>query len=89
MYGAILCRILNSIIKMQHNMITNLKIKATPVKGMPMDAVLQKLEKGKTITGLNSGDRHLFKLEMETDLDTCKKLVEYVQQLGKATSQGN
>lgn len=65
-------------------MITNLKIKASPVKGMPMDQVMKKLEAGKQITGLNQGDRTLFKLEMETDMETAKKVVEYVQELGKA-----
>jgi len=65
-------------------MITNLKIKATPVKGMPMDQLMKKLESGKMITGIASTDRHLLKLEMETDIETIKELVEFVQQLGKA-----
>jgi hypothetical protein len=65
-------------------MVTNLKIKATPVKGMPMDQLMKKLESGKMITGIASTDRHLLKLEMETDIETVKKLVEFVQELGKA-----
>ena len=65
-------------------MITNLKIKATPVKGMPMDQLMKKLESGKMITGIASTDRHLLKLEMETDIETIKQLVEFVQELGKA-----
>ncbi len=69
-------------------MITNLKIKASPVKGMPLDQVFKKLESGKPITNLNAGDRHLLKVEMETDLETCKKVVEYIQELGKAAAQG-
>ena len=68
-------------------MITNLKVKASPVKGMPMDQVLKKLESGKQITGVNQGDRTLFKLEMETDVETCKKVVEYVMELGKAQAK--
>jgi hypothetical protein len=31
-------------------MITNLKIKASPVKGMPFDQLMKKLESGKMIT---------------------------------------
>jgi len=65
-------------------MITNLKIKAAPVKGMPLDQLMKKLEAGKMITGITSVDRHFFKLEMETDIDTIKKLVEFVHELGKA-----
>jgi hypothetical protein len=64
-------------------MIINLKIKASPVKGMPMDHLFKKLEAGKTITGVDTTDRHLLKLEMETDIETIKKIVEFVQELGK------
>lgn len=49
-----------------------------------MEQLYKKLETGKTITGIDTADRHLFKLEMETDLDTVKKVVEYIQELGKA-----
>jgi len=65
-------------------MITNLKTKTAPIKGMSMEQLYKKLETGKTITGIDTADRHLFKLEMETDLDTVKKVVEYIQELGKA-----
>jgi len=65
-------------------MITNLQIKASPIKGMPMDQLMKKLESGKMITGIASTDRHLLKLEMETDIETIKQLVEFVQELGKA-----
>jgi hypothetical protein len=64
-------------------MIANLKIKASPIKGMAMDQLFKKLEAGKMITGVDTTDRHLFKLEMETDIETIKKLVEFVQELGK------
>lgn len=67
-------------------MITNLKIKATPIKGMPMDMVFKKLEAGKVITGLGGNDRHQLKVEMETDIETIKKVVEYIQTLGKQGS---
>ncbi len=65
-------------------MITNLKIKAAPVKGMSMEQLYKKLETGKTITGIDTADRHLLKLEMETDIETIKRIVEFVQELGKA-----
>ena len=51
---------------------------------MPLDQLMKKLEAGKMITGITSVDRHFFKLEMETDIDTIKKLVEFVHELGKA-----
>ena len=68
-------------------MITNLKIKASPVKAMPMEEVLKKMEAGKEIRGLGQSDRTQFKLEMETDLETCKKVVQYIQELGKMGSK--
>lgn len=69
-------------------MITNLKIKAKQVKTVPNEQLLKNLEAGKTITGLNIGERYEFKLEMTTDIETAKKVVEYVQELGKSGSQG-
>lgn len=64
-------------------MISNLRIKATPVKATQMDQVFKKLESGKTITALNQSDRHALRIEMETDLETIKKVVQYIQELGK------
>jgi len=63
-------------------MINNLKIKAIPVKGIPMEQIFKKIEAGKTITGFAQGDRHVLKIEMETDIDTIKKVVGYIQDLG-------
>jgi hypothetical protein len=64
-------------------MISNLKIKASAIKALPLDQVFKKLEAGKTITGLNSGDRHQLRIEMETDIDTIKKVISYIQEIGK------
>jgi hypothetical protein len=64
-------------------MITHLKIRAAPIKGISMEQLYKKLETGKTVTGIDTADRHLFKLEMETDLDTIKKVIEYIQELGR------
>ncbi len=65
-------------------MITNLKIKVSKVPGIPMDQVFKKLESGKTITGFDQLGQHQMKLEMNTDIETCKKVVQYIQELGKA-----
>ena len=65
-------------------MITNLKIKVSKVTGIPMDQVFKKLEAGKTITNFDQGNQSQLKLELNTDIETIKKVVQYIQELGKA-----
>ena len=62
-------------------MITNLKIKATPIKAQPLQQHLESIEKGKLVTGLLLGNRHQLTLTMETDMETIKKVASYISEL--------
>ena len=65
-------------------MITNIKIKATPVKEISQEELMKKLEAGKIITGVTTGKHHQLAITMEADIDTIKSVVGYIQELGKA-----
>ena len=59
-------------------------MKATPVKLLTTEQVLKKVESGKTVTDVFAEqNRHTFRIEMETDMETIKKVVGYIQEIGK------
>lgn len=62
-------------------MITNLKIKAKPIKAQPLQQHLENIEKGKMVTGLLLGNRHQLTLTMETDMETIKKVASFISEL--------
>jgi hypothetical protein len=62
-------------------MINNLRIKAKPIKGLPLDQQMKKIEEGKMVTGLLLGNRHQLTLSMETDMETIKKIAGFIAEL--------